>query len=72
MPDRKATLPATSTTITSQSDPLHIKQERIEQLHRRHGGRTALLVIDMQCGFLEPGAGLRSITQGGLAAGNPS
>ena len=34
------------------------KQERIDELHRLQAGRTALLVIDMQHGFLEPGAAL--------------
>lgn len=34
------------------------KQERIDRLHRCQPGRTALLVIDMQRGFLEPGAAL--------------
>jgi ureidoacrylate peracid hydrolase len=37
---------------------LHVKQERIEELHRCRARRTALLVIDMQRGFLEPGAAL--------------
>ena len=37
---------------------LHAKQERIDALHRFQPGRTALLVIDMQRGFLEPGAAL--------------
>jgi ureidoacrylate peracid hydrolase len=37
---------------------LYAKQERIDQLHRCRAGRTALLVIDMQRGFLEPGAAL--------------
>jgi biuret amidohydrolase len=37
---------------------LHAKQERIDQLHRCRAGQTALLVIDMQRGFLEPGAAL--------------
>jgi len=37
---------------------LHARQERIDELHRLEPGRTALLVIDMQCGFLEPGAAL--------------
>ena len=31
---------------------------RIDQLHRCRPGRTAMLVIDMQRGFLEPGAAL--------------
>jgi len=39
-------------------DILHAKQERIDLLHRCRVGRTALLVIDMQRGFLEPGAAL--------------
>jgi ureidoacrylate peracid hydrolase len=34
------------------------KQQRIDELHRLEPGRTALLVIDMQRGFLEPGAAL--------------
>ena len=40
------------------NDILHAKQERIDQLHCCRSGRTALLVIDMQRGFLEPGAAL--------------
>jgi nicotinamidase-related amidase len=34
------------------------KLQRIDELHRLERGRTALLVIDMQRGFLEPGAAL--------------
>jgi ureidoacrylate peracid hydrolase len=34
------------------------RQERIDALHRFEPGRTALLVIDMQRGFLDPGAAL--------------
>jgi nicotinamidase-related amidase len=34
------------------------RQERIDEMHRLQSGRTALLVIDMQRGFLEPGAAL--------------
>jgi ureidoacrylate peracid hydrolase len=34
------------------------KQQRIDELHRLEPGRTALLVIDVQRGFLEPGAAL--------------
>lgn len=34
------------------------KRERIRELHRLEPGRTALLVIDMQHGFLDPGASL--------------
>jgi nicotinamidase-related amidase len=37
---------------------LHLRQERIDELHRFERGRTALLVIDMQHGFLDPGAAL--------------
>jgi nicotinamidase-related amidase len=37
---------------------LHAREERIDELHRLQPGRTALLVIDMQRGFLEPGAAL--------------
>jgi ureidoacrylate peracid hydrolase len=39
-------------------DVLLIKEQRIDQLHRFRPGRTALLVVDMQRGFLEPGASL--------------
>lgn len=34
------------------------RQERIDHVHRCHPGRTALLVVDMQHGFLDPGASL--------------
>ena len=37
---------------------LRTRQERIDEVHRLQSGRTALLVIDMQRGFLEPGAAL--------------
>ena len=39
-------------------DVLYAKQDRIDRLHRCRAGRTALVVIDMQRGFLEPGAAL--------------
>ncbi len=39
-------------------DVLYARQERIDELHRCRAGRTALLVIDMQRGSLEPGAAL--------------
>jgi nicotinamidase-related amidase len=39
-------------------DSLRPRQHRIDELHRLERGRTALLVIDMQRGFLEPGAAL--------------
>lgn len=39
-------------------DLLRARQERIDQMHRLQAGRTALLVVDMQRGFLEPGAAL--------------
>src|SRR5437660_12910582 len=44
--------------MPTRDDLLRLKQERIETLHRLQPGRTALLVIDMQRGFLEPGAAL--------------
>jgi len=37
---------------------LHAKQERVDELHRLRPGQTALVVIDMQHGFLDPGAAL--------------
>ncbi len=37
---------------------LQARQERIEQLHICRPGETALLVIDMQCGFVREGASL--------------
>jgi ureidoacrylate peracid hydrolase len=37
---------------------LRARQEHIDELHRCQPGRTALLVVDMQRGFLEPGAAL--------------
>jgi len=37
---------------------LHVKQERIDELHRLRPGETALVIIDMQHGFLDPGAAL--------------
>jgi nicotinamidase-related amidase len=37
---------------------LKAKAERVDELHRCQAGRTALLVVDMQRGFLEPGAAL--------------
>jgi ureidoacrylate peracid hydrolase len=39
-------------------DLLRARQEHINDLHRCRPGRTALLVVDMQRGFLEPGAAL--------------
>jgi len=42
----------------SLDDILRARQERIDQLHRFESGRTALLVVDMQHGFLDPGAAL--------------
>jgi len=44
--------------MLSSDEILRLKQERIDQLHRCQPGRTALLVIDMQHGFLDPGAAL--------------
>ncbi|MDH3583242.1 MAG: cysteine hydrolase [Phycisphaerae bacterium] len=37
---------------------MHRKQERIDELHACLPGRTALIVVDMQRGFLDPGASL--------------
>ncbi len=37
---------------------LHAKQAHIDELHRCQAGHTALLVVDMQHGFLDPGAAL--------------
>src|SRR5262249_19470728 len=42
---------------------LQARQGRIDELHRLERGRTALLVIDMQHGFLDPGAAL-AVPQG--------
>jgi ureidoacrylate peracid hydrolase len=39
-------------------EALRARDERIDELHRLRPGRSALLVIDMQRGFLEPGAAL--------------
>src|SRR5262245_1066392 len=44
--------------MPSLEEILHARQERIDELHRLRPGRTALLVIDMQLCFLEPGAAL--------------
>lgn len=41
-----------------QDDLPRTGQERIDELHRVQPGRTALLVIDMQHGFLDEGAAL--------------
>lgn len=44
--------------MPSVDEVLHVKQERIDALHRLRPGRTALVVVDMQHGFLDPGAAL--------------
>ena len=44
--------------MTTRDEILQTRQERINEVHRLQPGRTALLVIDMQRGFLEPGAAL--------------
>jgi nicotinamidase-related amidase len=44
--------------MPSPNEPWYERQGRIDELHRCQPGRTALLVVDMQCGFLEPGAAL--------------
>lgn len=45
-------------SIMSTEQILKARQERIDTLHEIQRERTALLVIDMQRGFLEPGAAL--------------
>jgi nicotinamidase-related amidase len=44
--------------LANPEEVLRLKQERVDEFHRLEPGRTALLVIDMQRGFLEPGAAL--------------
>src|SRR5256885_5798104 len=44
--------------MSSLDEILRVRQERIDELHCLQPGRTALLVVDMQRGFLEPGATL--------------
>jgi len=44
--------------MTNLSEILDARQERIDALHRLRSGHSALLVIDMQRGFLDPGAAL--------------
>jgi biuret amidohydrolase len=44
--------------LATLDEMLHARQERIDALHRLRPGRSALLVIDMQRGFLDPGAAL--------------
>jgi nicotinamidase-related amidase len=44
--------------MPSADEILHVRQERIDELHRCRPGETALLVVDMQHGFLDPGAAL--------------
>jgi biuret amidohydrolase len=44
--------------VPALDESLSRRQQRIDELHRPEPGRTALLVIDMQRGFLEPGAAL--------------
>jgi ureidoacrylate peracid hydrolase len=44
--------------MLSLDESLRARQQHIDDLHRLEPGRTALLVIDMQRGFLEPGAAL--------------
>jgi ureidoacrylate peracid hydrolase len=44
--------------VPAPDELLSRKQQRIDELHRLGPGRTALLVIDMQRGFLDPGAAL--------------
>ena len=44
--------------MSTPNDALRTREERIDQMHRCLPGQTALLVVDMQRGFLEPGAAL--------------
>jgi ureidoacrylate peracid hydrolase len=44
--------------MANHDEILHAQQERIDELHRLRPGRTALLVIDMQRGFLDSGSAL--------------
>ncbi len=44
--------------MATHDEAARTRQQRIEELHRCQPGRTALLVIDMQRGFLDPGAAL--------------
>jgi ureidoacrylate peracid hydrolase len=44
--------------MPSPEDLLRCKQDRIDETHRLRSGRTALIVVDMQRGFIEPGAAL--------------
>ena len=44
--------------MASIEELLHAKQDRIDELHRLRSGETALVIIDMQHGFLDPGAAL--------------
>lgn len=44
--------------MATPDDFARLRQGRIEELHRCQPGRTALVVIDMQRGFLDPGAAL--------------
>jgi len=44
--------------MATPSDVVRVREERIEELHRCRPGRTALVVIDMQRGFLDRGAAL--------------
>jgi biuret amidohydrolase len=44
--------------VTEIKDVLAAKQDRIDREHGCRAGRTALLVVDMQRGFLEPEAAL--------------
>ncbi|MFV2065698.1 MAG: isochorismatase family protein [Pirellulales bacterium] len=44
--------------MPSPDDIAFANQSRIDNMHRCRSGQTALLVIDMQRGFLDPGAAL--------------
>jgi biuret amidohydrolase len=44
--------------MSSEQTPIEAKLQRIADFHRIQAGRTALVVVDMQHGFLDPGASL--------------
>ena len=55
--------------VASIEEILKAKHERVDQLHRFQKGQTALLVVDMQHGFLDPEAALE-VPQGREIIGN--
>src|SRR5262245_64099798 len=57
-PMRTGTNHTREKAMAPRDEVLRARQQRVDDLHRLEPGRTALLVIDMQRGFLEPGAAL--------------